>query len=118
MFEERCRFPSETWLWVDARVVGSVLLVPLVEEMAFRGYLLRRLAATDFEGAQAARFNWTALILSSACFGLLHGQWLAGTVAGVGYAVAFYRSGKLGDAVIAHMTTNGLIVLVSGTGSS
>jgi membrane protease YdiL (CAAX protease family) len=59
-------------------------------------------------------------MLSSASFGLLHGQWLAGTVAGAGYAVAFYRSGKLGDAVIAHVTTNGLIaliVLVSGTWS-
>jgi exosortase E/protease (VPEID-CTERM system) len=111
---------GETWLWVVARVVGSVLLVPLVEEMAFRGYLLRRLAATDFEGGQAAQFSWTALLLSSTAFGLLHGRWLAGTVAGACYALAFYRSGKLGDAVMAHITTNGLIaltVLVTGTWS-
>lgn len=111
---------GEAVLWVGARIVGSVLLVPLVEEMAFRGYLLRRLAAADFEAAGTHRFNWVAFLLSSAAFGLLHGRWLAGTVAGMGYALAFYRGGRLGDAVVAHMTTNGLIalmVLVTGAWS-
>ena len=101
--------PGESAVWVGFRVIGSVLIVPLVEEMAFRGYLLRRLAAADFEGLAASRFNWTAFLLSSAAFGLLHGRLLAGTVAAMAYALALYRRGKLGDAVVAHMTTNGLI---------
>jgi CAAX prenyl protease-like protein len=93
-------------------VVGSVLVIRLVEEMAFRGYLLRRLAAADFTGIVACRFTWVSFLLSSVAFGLLHGRWLAGTVAGMAYALAFYRRGKLGDAVVAHMTTNGLITLL------
>ena len=103
---------SESVIWLAFRVIGSVFVIPLAEEMAFRGYLLRRLAAADFEGIEASRFNWVSFLLSSAAFGLLHGRWLAGTVAGVGYALAFYRRGKLGDAIVAHMTTNGLIALL------
>jgi exosortase E/protease (VPEID-CTERM system) len=111
---------TEAVVWVGFRVVGSALVIPLVEEMAFRGYLLRRLAAVDLEGTEASRFNWVGFLLSSAAFGLLHGRWLAGTVAGMAYALAFYRRGKLGDAVIAHMTTNGftaLFVLITGAWS-
>ena len=101
--------PSETVAWIGFRVVGSVLVVPVVEEMAFRGYLLRRLAAADFLGAEASRFTWVSFLVSSVAFGLLHGRWLAGTMAGMAYALAVYRRGKLGDAVVAHATTNGLI---------
>jgi exosortase E/protease (VPEID-CTERM system) len=110
--------PGERMVWIGFRVFGSVLVIPLVEEMAFRGYLLRRLARADFEETEAARFNWLAFLLSSAAFALLHGRLLAGLVAGMAYALAFYRHGKLGDAVAAHMTTNGLIAaFVLGTGA-
>ena len=111
---------SEAVVWVGFRVVGSALVIPLVEEMAFRGYLLRRLAAADLEGMEASRFSWVPFLLSSAAFGLLHGRWLAGTLAGMAYALAFYRRGKLADAVVAHMTTNGLtalFVLITGAWS-
>jgi CAAX prenyl protease-like protein len=107
-------------VWVGFRVVGSTLVIPLVEEMAFRGYLLRRLAAADLEGNEASRFTWVSFLVSSAAFGFLHGRWLTGTVAGMAYALAFYRHGKLGDAVAAHMTTNGLtalFVLIAGAWS-
>jgi hypothetical protein len=42
-------------------------------------------------------------------FGLLHGRWFAGTLAGMAYAAALYRRGHMGEAVYAHMTTNALI---------
>ena len=54
--------PSKTVAWIGFRVVGSVLVVPVVEEMAFRGYLLRRLAAADFLGAEASRFTWVSFL--------------------------------------------------------
>jgi len=111
---------SEAAVWIGFRVFGSVFIVPLVEEMAFRGYLLRRLAASDFTAPEARRFTWTSFLFSSVAFGLLHGRWLAGTLAGMAYALAVYRRGKLGDAVVAHMITNGLIavsVLAAGAWS-
>ena len=41
----------------------------------------------------------------------MHGAWLAGTVAGIGYALALYRRGVVGDAIIAHSTTNALLAI-------
>lgn len=101
----------ERAIWLGFRVAGSVLVVPLVEEMAFRGYLLRRLTAAEFEGKAAERFSWTAFALSSAAFGLLHGRWVAGTAAGMAFALAQCRRGKLADAVAAHVTANALIAI-------
>jgi CAAX prenyl protease-like protein len=101
-----------TWLaalWLVFRVFGSALVVPIVEELAFRGYLLRKLAARNFEDVDPRHFAPFAFLVSSVLFGALHGRWLAGTLAGMAYALAVYRHGRLGDAVIAHAITNALI---------
>jgi exosortase E/protease (VPEID-CTERM system) len=103
--------------WLCFRVVGAVVTVPLSEELAFRGYLLRRLISADFDRLTLVRFTWLSFLLSSVLFGALHGRWLAGTVAGMCYGFAMYRRGKVADAVIAHATTNALIaadVLILG----
>ena len=102
--------------WLIFRVLGSVITVPIAEELAFRGYLLRRLISPDFDKL-SPRFTWLSFLLSSFLFGVLHGRWLAGTVAGMFYAWAMYRRGRVGDAIIAHATTNALIaadVLILG----
>lgn len=97
--------------WLFFRVLGSVVLVPVAEELAFRGYLLRRLQAADFQTVPPGRFTWLSFVVSSAVFGALHGRWLAGTLAGMIYALAVYRRGRLGDAILAHAVTNGLIAV-------
>lgn len=106
-------------LWLIFRVVGSAVTVPLAEELAFRGYLLRRLQAADFLDVPADRFTWMSFLVSSALFGVMHpGRWLAGTLAGMLYALAVYRRGQLLDAALAHGTTNALLAAyVLATGS-
>jgi len=98
-------------IWLIFRVLGSVITVPLAEELAFRGYLIRKLIAKDFENVHPGQFTWFSFLLTSILFGLLHERGVAGTLAGMGYALALYRRGQLGDAVIAHMTTNALIAI-------
>jgi exosortase E/protease (VPEID-CTERM system) len=92
--------------WLFFRAAGSVLVVPAVEELAFRGYLLRRLSP---QGAPALKFSWLPFLLSSALFGAMHGRWLAGALAGACYAWSMYRRGRVLDAFVAHAVTNGLI---------
>jgi CAAX prenyl protease-like protein len=55
--------------------------------------------------------SWPALLASSVLFGLLHRDVIAGTVAGVLYALAARRRGQLGDAVLAHAVTNALLAV-------
>jgi CAAX prenyl protease-like protein len=90
-------------------VLGSVLTVPIAEELAFRGYVLPKLVAHNFETVRPGQFTWVACLVSSVLFGVLHGRWLAGTLAGIGYTLALRQRGQLADAVVAHMTTNALI---------
>jgi CAAX prenyl protease-like protein len=104
-------------VWLAFRAVGSIVTVPLAEELAFRGYLLRRLSASDFSSAGYERTTWVAVFASSAAFGLLHGRWLAGTLVGMLYAHAAIRGGHWSHAALAHATTNLLItIFVCSTG--
>ncbi len=107
-------------LWLAFRMFGSVVTVPLAEELAFRGYLLRRLQGRVFEEIPSGRFTWFSFLASSVLFGVLHERWLAGSLAGMAYAGILYRRGRLADAIVAHAVTNGLIaayVLMTGTWS-
>jgi CAAX prenyl protease-like protein len=88
------------------------VIVPLSEELAFRGYLLRRIVRDDFWDVDlsAAARRPVAVIVSSLVFGLLHGAFIAGTLAGVAYALVLRHRGRLGDAILAHAVTNALVV--------
>ena len=100
----------QRWLWIAARVVASVITVPIAEELAYRGYLLRRLTAADFEAVRFQAVGRWSLFLSSLAFGLAHGSmWLPGIAAGAIYGALLMRTGRFGEAVAAHVTANGLI---------
>lgn len=93
-------------LWLGFRALGSSTVVPLVEELAFRGYLLRRLQSQEFDSVPVGRLSWPALVISSLAFGLLHQAWLAGVLAGLAYGLVLYKRESLTDAVCAHAITN------------
>jgi CAAX prenyl protease-like protein len=110
--------PWLAMLWIAFRALGSIVAVPIAEELAFRGFLLRKLVDDDFEAVPLGRFTWYSLLISSVLFGLLHGRWLAGSLAGGLFALALYRRGRMMDAIVAHATTNLLItVYVLSTGN-
>jgi exosortase E/protease (VPEID-CTERM system) len=96
--------------WIVLRVFGAVAMVPVAEELAFRGFLLRRLSSTDFESVPWKTFAWAPFLISSAAFGIMHGErWLAGTIAGALFALVQIRRGRIGDAIAAHAVANALI---------
>ncbi len=108
------------WLatWLFFRVIGSVVMVPLAEELAFRGYLTRRLISSDFQSVPPGKLTWVSFLVSSILFGVLHGRWVAGTLAGMAFALVYRRRGQLTDAVVAHAVANGLIAVdVLATGA-
>ena len=105
-------------VWIVLRLAGAMVTVPLAEELAFRGFLLRRLLGANFETVPWTRFSWIPFVVSSLAFGALHGErWIAGTIAGMIYALAMLRRGRLADAIAAHAFTNTLLavwVMVTG----
>jgi len=103
--------PAAAFVWISSRIIGSVITVPIIEELAFRGFLLRRLIARDFTKVPYDTFRWSAVIISSLAFAAVHQQWIAGFFAGAAYAFAMTRRGLLTDAILAHVTTNALVSL-------
>jgi CAAX prenyl protease-like protein len=104
--------------WVVARAVAAIVTVPLAEELAFRGFLLRRWQCAAFESLDLRAVRWPALVLTSLLFGLSHGaMWPEGMLAGLVYGGLAIRTGRLGECVLAHATTNALLaalVLIAG----
>jgi exosortase E/protease (VPEID-CTERM system) len=104
--------PAPRIAWIAIRTAASVVLVPVAEELAYRGFLLRRLVAADFSAVRFQACGPWALLVSSVAFGLGHGSlWLPGMVTGLLYGGLLIRTGRMGDAVVAHATTNAAVAL-------
>ena len=96
--------------WIAFRVAAAAVTVPIAEELAFRGYLARRLIHREFDEVPFANLTILSIAVSSVIFGLLHGQhWITGTLAGLAYAALLKWRGRIGDAVVAHATSNLLL---------
>lgn len=102
---------ASSGMWLIVRALGFSTVVPLAEELAFRGYLLRVLQNRRFERVSFRSAPWWAIAISSLVFGALHERWLAATVAGLMYALIQLRGGRLRDAVLAHASTNATLAV-------
>jgi exosortase E/protease (VPEID-CTERM system) len=106
--------PYLRWSWIGCRLATFVLTVPLAEELAYRGFLMRRLRASDFDSLPYRQVGWMAVVASGVAFGAAHGaMWLPGIFAGLAYGWIVKRRGQLGEAVVAHLTTNLLLAAVA-----
>lgn len=91
--------------WVVMRLFGTTFVVPIVEELFFRGYLLKRMS---FGG----RFSHLiTILLTSILFGVLHGNFLLATAAGMLLAYVALSTGRILNAIVAHAIANGAIGL-------
>jgi uncharacterized protein len=103
--------------WIAIRLFGSAVVVPVMEELFWRSFLLRYLVNPDFRQVPLGTFTTSALAISVALFGAEHNQWFAGMVAGLLYTLLLYRTKSLFSCIIAHAVTNlllGVYVLMTG----
>jgi exosortase E/protease (VPEID-CTERM system) len=98
------------WGWLASQLGTSVVVTPIVEELAYRGYFMRRLCSKDFESVLYRSVGSFALLVSALAFGLLHSNmWLPATLAGVAFGALIIKRERIGEAVMAHAVSNGLI---------
>lgn len=105
------------WPLVMMRLLGSALVVPVMEELFWRSFLMRWLNAPEFWKLIPASVGLRALVLSSVVFGFEHSQWAAGILAGLAYGWLYMWRGRLWLPILAHMVTNaglGFWVLATG----
>lgn len=97
---------SLRWDKIAVRLVGAVLVVPVIEELFWRSFVMRSIDSRDFLAQSPAATSATALIGTAAVFALGHDLWLAGLVAGLAYAWLYVRTGNLWYPIAAHALTN------------
>lgn len=105
------------WPLVIFRWIGAALLVPLMEELFWRSFLMRWVQSPQFETVVPRQVGLRAIVLSTFVFTLAHTLWLGAVIAGLAYALLYVRTGKLWVPVIAHAVTNGVLgiwVLTTG----
>lgn len=100
------------------RLAGAALVVPAMEELFWRSFLMRWVQGQRFLDVDPARVGWKGLLITSAVFALEHRLWLAGLLAGLAYGELYRRTRNLWVAILAHAVTNGLLgAWVLATGS-
>jgi uncharacterized protein len=98
--------PSSRYCFLTFRVVGAVLVVPVMEELFWRAFLIRWLVNENFKGVAVGTFTWLSFGVTVALFGAEHQQWLAGLVCGAIYNMVYYRTRSVWACVVAHATSN------------
>jgi uncharacterized protein len=93
-------------LMTATRVAGAVLVVPIMEELFWRSFLLRYIIDPNFESIPLGRFSWLSFLSTTLLFGLEHHLFLAGMIAGAIYSAILYQTRSLAQCVLAHALTN------------
>ena len=100
------------------RTARAALLVPIVEELFWRGWLMRWLIDQDFEKVQLGRYATSSFLITAVLFASEHGPyWEVGLACGLIYNWWMVRTKSLADMYVTHGITNlclSLYVLVTG----
>jgi len=110
--------PAElTPLMLVLRTTRAALLVPVLEELFWRGWLPRWLQDTHVERVPLGQYTTFAFWATVLLFGAEHGPfWEVGIAAGIVYNWWMRRTRSLGDLMLAHAVTNLVLSLyVIGT---
>lgn len=101
------------WATVGARFLRLVIVVPLLEEIFWRGFLFRYLVNERFTAVAFGTFSWVSFVIVTLAFGFSHSRpdWIAALVTGALYNVVAYRTKSLASCVVAHAVTNLLLGL-------
>ena len=103
--------PVAYWSTVALRFLRLVIIVPLVEEIFWRGFLLRYFVDEKFDRVPFGTFSWLSFGVVTIGFMLVHStaDWPAALLTGALYNWVAYRTRSLGACVLAHAVTNLLL---------
>jgi CAAX prenyl protease-like protein len=116
-FDPTLMSPIARWGFIGVRLLGLVILVPLVEELFWRSFLMRWLIDPEFCNVPVGRVTPVGAGVTSVLFALVHPEWLPALLTGLLWAGLLWRTRSLGACFVSHLTANlalGLYVLYSG----
>jgi uncharacterized protein len=109
--------PGRRWAFVVVRMLGLVVLVPLIEELFWRSFLMRWLIDPDFRKIPIGTVTPMAAAITSAMFALVHPEWLPALLTGALWAWLLWQTRSLAACAVSHATANlalGAYVIITG----
>ena len=100
------------------RSVSSAIMIPILEELFWRGWMMRWLIDSDFLTVPLGKYVPSAFWIVALLFASEHGPyWEVGLAAGIVYNWWIVRTRNLADCILAHAVTNAVLaayVVVAG----
>ncbi len=105
-------------MFLAVRFYGLVLMVPVMEELFMRSFLLRYFTSPRFREVPMGSFTAGAFTIVAALSAASHPEWLVAAIASGAYALLLRHTRSLFDVVVAHAVTNAALgIYVVSTGA-
>ena len=107
---------TQRTLFLAFRLFGLALMVPIMEELFWRSFLIRYITTEKFQTIAPWAFSTGAFAAVCGLFALSHPEWLAALVCAMAYGLLLRQTRSLFACCIAHAVTNlalGIYVLTT-----
>jgi uncharacterized protein len=94
------------WAFLVARFYGLVLVVPVMEELFWRSFLLRYATTADFTSLPVGRFSMTAFWVVVGLSAAAHPEWLVAAIASALFAWLLHYTRSLFAVIVSHAVAN------------
>jgi len=98
--------PAATTAVIAVRIAGAALVVPVMEELFWRAFLMRYMVQSDFLALPVGTYRPFAFFVVAVAFGFEHHRWLVGIIAGLVYGGLLVWRRRLLPCIVAHAVTN------------
>jgi CAAX protease family protein len=102
---DRARFTA----FLAGRLYGLVILVPVIEEIFWRDFVLRYLTNQNFQSVPIGTFSQRSLWMMAIGSALTHSEWVVALLAALFFAWVVRSTKSLFAAVVAHSVANGAL---------
>jgi uncharacterized protein len=102
---------ESNWIFLAVRTYGCAVMVPVMEELFWRGWLARWLIDSgDFRRVALGAFTTSSFLIGTVLFGAEHGPyWEVGLITGVLFNWWIARTKSLPDCILVHGVANGCL---------
>ncbi len=103
---EQISDPVALWTFIGIRVAGMAVVVPVVEELFWRGWLMRWIISHDWQKVPIGKFTPASFLWVTGLFTLAHPEWLAAAVWCALINLLLYWKKDLWNCIVAHSVSN------------
>jgi CAAX prenyl protease-like protein len=92
--------------FLAVRMFGLVVVVPLIEELFYRAFLMRWIIEPDFTKVPIGRLTVRNVVVTTTVFGLSHPEWLPAVLTGLAWAWLVGKTKSVSACVLSHAVAN------------